>query len=43
MPASEVHKKKKIKNLVVLGLIAGWCVLIWAVTMIRMSGAVAGQ
>lgn len=39
MPVGDMHKKKKTKNLVVLALIAGWCVLIWAVTMIKLSAA----
>lgn len=37
MAPSEVHKKKRTKNLVMLALIAGWCVLIWAVTMAKMA------
>lgn len=37
MPLDELHKKKRAKNLAVLALIAGWCALIWAVTMIRLT------
>ena len=38
MPPSEIHKKKRIKNLTTLGLVLGWCVLIFAVAIIRMKG-----
>jgi len=38
MPPSDVHKKKKKKNLVVLGAILAWIALIWAITMIKMAG-----
>jgi hypothetical protein len=37
MPLDELHKKKRTKNLVLLALIAGWCVLIWAVTMAKIA------
>ncbi|MBI4032062.1 MAG: hypothetical protein HY370_10335 [Proteobacteria bacterium] len=39
MNTSDVHKKKRRKNLVLLALIFAWCALIWAVTMIRMARA----
>lgn len=35
---SDVHKKKLKKNLAVLGMIVGFCVVILAVTMIKISG-----
>ncbi|MEZ5814566.1 MAG: hypothetical protein R3E13_07625 [Alphaproteobacteria bacterium] len=35
---SETHKKKLRKNLAVLAMIIAFCALIWAVTMIRISG-----
>ena len=38
MPHSELHKKKKMKNLAILGAIFAWIALIWAITMIKMSG-----
>jgi len=37
MPHSELHKKKKKKNFVVLGIIFGLVALFWAITMIKMS------
>lgn len=37
MPLSDLHKKKRTKNLLVLGAIAAWVALIWAVTMIRIA------
>ncbi len=37
MPFSDLHKRKKTKNLIFLGLIFAWIVLIWAVTMIKLS------
>lgn len=39
MPIEELHKKKKKKNLVILGLIVLWCVVIFFVTMVRVAGA----
>ncbi len=35
---TEVHKKKLKKNLAVLGMIMGFCALIWVITMIRIAG-----
>lgn len=37
MPLSDIHKKKRAKNWMVLAAIAGWIVLIWAITMIKIS------
>lgn len=37
MPLDDLHKKKFKKNLAVLGLIAGFCVLVWAITVIRIA------
>lgn len=37
MPHSELHKRKRNKNLILLALIFAWIVLIWAVTMIKMA------
>lgn len=39
MPLSEIHKKKFKTNLAILALIFGFCALIVAVTIIKMSGA----
>ncbi|MDB5491061.1 MAG: hypothetical protein JWO78_910 [Micavibrio sp.] len=36
MPVSELHKKKRLKNLAILGAIAAWAGIIFAVTVIRM-------
>lgn len=38
MPKGELHKRKFKKNLAMLGLVFGLVALIWAVTIIRMSG-----
>ena len=38
MPTGDVHKRKLKKNIAVFGLVVGVCVLIWAVTMIKISG-----
>lgn len=37
MPVGDVHKKKRSKNLMVLGAIIGWVALIWIVTMVKMK------
>lgn len=37
MPLSDLHKRKKTKNFIFLGLIFAWIVLIWAITMIKMA------
>lgn len=37
MPDSDLHKSKKKKNLTILALIAGWVVLIWIITVIKVS------
>lgn len=39
MNTSDVHKKKRQKNLLLLALILAWCALIWAITMIKMARA----
>ena len=38
MPINDLHKKKKAKNLMILGAIFAWIALIWAITMIKMAG-----
>ena len=37
MPHSDLHKKKKQKNLVILAAILGWIALIWVITMVKMT------
>jgi predicted nucleic acid-binding Zn ribbon protein len=37
MPISDIHKRKRAKNFMILAAIAGWIVLIWAVTMIKIA------
>jgi hypothetical protein len=37
MPHSELHKKKRTKNLAILGAIVLWIVAIFAVTVIRIN------
>ena len=37
MPLSDLHKKKRAKNLMMLALIFAWIALVWAITMVKMS------
>lgn len=37
MPLSDLHKKKRFKNFMFLGMIAAWVALIWIITMVKMS------
>lgn len=37
MPHGDLHKRKLKKNLAVLGLIFGFCALIWVITMIKIA------
>lgn len=39
MPHSDLHKKKRKKNLMILLMVLGWCALIWAVSMVRIANA----
>lgn len=39
MPLSDLHKRKRSKNLMLLGAIAAWIALIWIVTMIKIAHA----
>lgn len=39
MAEGDLHKKKRAKNLMVLGLIAAWCLLIFLITIVRMASA----
>lgn len=38
MPLDELHKKKRTKNLMVLGLVLGWSLLIAMVAIVKMGG-----
>lgn len=38
MPHSDLHKKKRAKNLALLAAIAVFCAIVWAVTMIKIAG-----
>lgn len=38
MPIDNLHKKKLTKNLAVLALILGFCAMVFAVSIVRMSG-----
>lgn len=42
MPHSDLHKVKKSKNYMVLGIIVFICVLIWAMTLLKIDRANAG-
>lgn len=37
MPLSDLHKKKRAKNFMILGAIAAWIALIWIVTMVKIA------
>jgi hypothetical protein len=37
MPLSDIHKRKRAKNFMILGAIAGWIALIWIITMIKIA------
>ncbi len=37
MPISDLHKKKRSKNMMVLAAIAAWIALIWIITMIKIA------
>ena len=37
MPHSDLHKKKRFKNYMILAAVFAWIALIWAVTMIKMT------
>ena len=37
MPLSDIHKRKRAKNFMILAAIFGWIALIWIVTMIRIA------
>ena len=43
MPDSDVHKKKRKKNILIFGLIIGWIVMIWLITMVRIGTANAQE
>jgi hypothetical protein len=37
MPLSDIHKKKRMKNLAILAAIIAWCAIIFTVAMIKMK------
>lgn len=37
MPLSDIHKRKRAKNLMLLAAVFGWIALIWAITMIKIA------
>lgn len=37
MPLSDMHKRKRAKNFMILAAIAAWIVLIWTVTMVKIA------
>ena len=37
MPLSDVHKKRRQKNLIVLGMIVGWVALVWAISFLKIA------
>lgn len=37
MPLSDLHRKKKAKNMIFLAAIAAWIILIWSITMIKLA------
>lgn len=38
MPHSKLHEEKKVKNYTMLALLFAWIVILFAVSIIRMSG-----
>ena len=36
MPLSDVHKRKRAKNYMILAAISAWIALIWIITMIKI-------
>lgn len=37
MPLSDLHKKKRAKNFMILAAIVAWIALIWVVTMVKIA------
>ncbi len=37
MPLSDIHKRKRTKNFMILAAVFGWIALIWAITMIKIA------
>lgn len=37
MPHSDLHKKKKAKNYMILALLFGFIAIVWVVTMLKMT------
>lgn len=36
MPISNLHKRKRAKNFMLLAAVFGWIALIWIVTMVKL-------
>lgn len=36
MPLSDIHKRKRAKNFIILAAVFGWIALIWIITMIKI-------
>lgn len=37
MPLSDIHKRKRAKNFMILAAILAWIALIWIVTMVKIA------
>jgi len=37
MPKTDLHKEKKKSNLIIFGMIIGWCAIVFAVAIIKMQ------
>jgi hypothetical protein len=37
MTRSELHKRKRKKNYILLAILVAWIALIWAITIIKMA------
>jgi hypothetical protein len=37
MPLSDIHKRKRAKNFMILAAIFAWIALIWIVTMVKIA------
>jgi hypothetical protein len=39
MPLSDIHKRKRAKNMMILAAVFAWIALIWIITMIKIANA----
>jgi hypothetical protein len=37
MPLSDLHKRKRAKNYMILAAITAWIALIWIITMVKIA------